>query len=460
MARTSSSLTVFCTIAVLLSTTSAIGVNYGGLADNLPPAATTLSLVKTTSINKLKLYDARADILNAFAGSGIDIIVGAGNDQITPLAQDPNAAVQWVAANVVPYTTTSIVGICLGNEVLSTAPALGGLLLPAMQNLHDALVAVGLGEKVKVSSPHSLSILAVSFPPSAGAVDAQHAEVITPMLQFFTETGAPFMINAYPYFAYTGNPVNISLDYALFQPSAPTVKDDSSNLVYTNLFDAQVDAMYAALGKLGYGTLPITVTETGWPTAGDATETAATIANAQLYNSGLIKHIQSGMGTPAKPNVVLETYIFALYNENMKAGPVSEQNWGLFLTTGAAVYDSGLNAVPGTVPTTPAAPGTDVSPSSAPVTGVSWCLAKPDADPVKLQNGLNFACSEGKADCVQISSGSPCFEPNTLVSHASFAYNSYYQINNRNAWDCYFDNTGMIVTVDPSTPGCKYQGAP
>lgn len=469
----------------------AIGINYGQVASDLPAPATVLALVKTTTINKIKLYNADPATLNAFAGSGIDFIIGAGNDQITPLASDPAIAVQWVNANIVAYPQTSIVAVCLGNEVLSYAPELDGLLLPALKNLHAALVAVNLSDKVKLSTPHSLAILAKSFPPSLGTFHIRHAEVITPMLSFLAETRSPFMINAYPYFAYGANPKNISLDYVLFQPTAIPVKDKTANLMYSNMLDAQIDAIYAALGRSGYTNISVMVTETGWPSAGEPDEVGATIANAQLYNSGLIKHIDSGLGTPARPNVTVETYIFALYNENLKPGPASERNFGLFLSSGAAVYSSGLNTVPSTTPPPSPPPATGlppmipVSPPPPVVPGVpptvpaipppvtptpggsppvpipppttpgipvvaSWCVAKETADPAALQVGIDFACSEGQANCGPIQAGQACFDPNTLVNHASFAYNSYYQINNRNYWNCFFNDTGRIVTVDPS----------
>ncbi|KAG6543786.1 hypothetical protein Mapa_014817 [Marchantia paleacea] len=487
MGRMAQFLTLLCAFSVLVSSASAIGINYGQVASDLPAPAMVLALVKTTTINKIKLYNADPATLNAFAGSGIDFIIGAGNDQITPLASDPAIAVQWVNANIVAYPQTSIVAVCLGNEVLSYAPELNGLLLPALKNLHAALVAVNLGDKVKLSTPHSLAILAKSFPPSLGTFHIRHAEVINPMLSFLAETGSPFMINAYPYFAYGANPKNISLDYVLFQSTAISVKDKTANLTYSNMLDAQIDAIYAALGRSGYTNISVMVTETGWPSAGEPEEVGANIANAQMYNSGLIKHIDSGVGTPARPNVTVETYIFALYNENLKPGPLSERNFGLFLSNGAAVYSSGLNAVPNTTPPAavvpappppvlpivppgvpppvtptpggaPPVPGTPIAPPTTPGTPVvaSWCLAKATADPAALQVGIDYACSEGKANCGPIQAGQPCFDPNTLVNHASFAYNSYYQINNRNYWNCFFNDTGLIVTVDPSFGTCQF----
>jgi exo-beta-1,3-glucanase (GH17 family) len=99
------------------------------------------------------------------------------------------------------------------------------------------------------------------------------------------------------------------------------VTDGSNN--YQNLFDAMVDALYSAMEKVGGSNVGVVISESGWPSAG-GTDTTPT--NAQTYNQHLINHV--GNGTP-KRSTALETYIFAMFNENEKSSGV-EQNWGLF----------------------------------------------------------------------------------------------------------------------------------
>lgn len=99
------------------------------------------------------------------------------------------------------------------------------------------------------------------------------------------------------------------------------IVDNGTNLHYSNMLDAQVDAVYAAMARLGYTNVSVSVGETGWPSTGDPTEIGVSVTNAQQYNGNLIKHITSNAGTPMKPNVSVDAYIFALYNENLKPGP-------------------------------------------------------------------------------------------------------------------------------------------
>lgn len=321
---------------------SSIGINYGQTANNLPSPEKVAPLIKSIGVNKVKLYDADPKVLKAFADTNVEFIVGIGNEYLSNL-QDPDAGQSWVNSNIKPYLpATKITSIAVGNEVLTfNDTSLSGYLLPAMQSIHTALVNMKLDSKITVTTPHSLAVLESSYPPSSGAFRQDLIGCLTPILDFLSETCSPFLINAYPFFAYKGNSKQVSLDYVLFQPN-DGILDSKTNLHYDNMLFAQIDAVYAALGSLGYKKLQVQISETGWPSKGDDDEIGASPENAKKYNGNLIKIVSKQKGTPAMPDYDLNIFVFALFNENLKPGPTSERNYGLFKPDGTPAYDLGF----------------------------------------------------------------------------------------------------------------------
>lgn len=327
-------------LTILLPSAAAIGVNYGTKGDNLPPPATVAKfLANRTRIDRVKLFDTNPDIVKAFAGTGITVMVTAGNGDIPTLGTKDGAAA-WVAANIAPYyPATDISLVAVGNEIINTADnALIGGLVPAMRTLRAALVAAGF-RRIRVSTPHSLGILSVSSPPSASRfLDVLDRTFFAPMLEFLRKTKSPFVVNPYPYFGYNGD----TIPYALARRPNPGVLDPGTGITYTSMLEAQLDSVFSAMKKLGFEDVDITVGETGWPTKAEPGQAGVSVAEAAEYNRYLIGEASSGSGTPLMPKRTFETYIFALFNENLKPGPIAERNFGLFKPDLTPMYDVGL----------------------------------------------------------------------------------------------------------------------
>lgn len=424
---------------------SFVGVNYGQAADNLPPPEATVKLLQSTTIAKVRLYGADPAILRALANSGIGVVIAAANGEIPSLASGPAAATQWINANVRPYyPATNITIISVGNEVMTSGDQnLISQLVPAMRNVQSALSSASLGGKVKVSTVHSMAVLIQSDPPSSGLFNPTLQGALKPMLAFLKDNKSPLMINPYPYFAYQSNPGPETLAFCLFQPNSGRT-DRSNGLLYTNMFDAQVDAVHSALGAMGYEDVEIVVAETGWPSSGDPSEVGPSVENAKAYNGNLIAHLRSLVGTPLMPGKSVDTYIFALYDEDLKTGPASERAFGLFKTDLSQSYDVGL------------AKSSQQAPS-APKPAVGWCVPKASVSDAQLRANLDYACSQG-IDCGAIQPGGACFDPNTLASHAAYAMNLYYQKFGRNPWNCDFSQSATLTSQNPSYNGCIYPG--
>ncbi|KAL9688968.1 hypothetical protein QQ045_033397 [Rhodiola kirilowii] len=326
---------------------TSLGINYGQLGSNLPHPEKAVTLLKALRITKTRIYDTNPNILRAFANTGIEVIVTVENNMMATLS-DPMQALQWVNTHIAPYyPATKITGIAVGNEVFSsdTDSSLMTQVVQAMTSIHQALVQLGLHTFIHISTPNSLAVLSCSYPPSAGAFKPELSTIMVQFLQFLEKTNSPFWINAYPFFTYKDNPSQISLDYVLMNSNTGMV-DPYTNLHYDNMLYAQVDAVIFAMSRIGFKGVDVRVSETGWPSNGDTDEAGATLENAAMYTKNMLKrHLLGNEGTPLRPQNKLDVYLFALFNENLKPGPGSERNYGLYHPDGTLAYNVGMSTL-------------------------------------------------------------------------------------------------------------------
>ncbi|KAK8643978.1 hypothetical protein V6N13_013255 [Hibiscus sabdariffa] len=452
---------VLSSAIVVSDAAGSVGINYGRVANNLPSPEKVVQLLKSQGINKVKLYDTAAAVLTALANSGISVAVALPNELLASTATDQSAADNWVQSNITKfYPQTKIEAIAVGNEVFVDPKNTTKYLVPAMKNIHASLVKWKLNSSIKISSPIAFSALQNSYPSSAGSFKQELIEpVIKPMLDFLKQTGSYLMVNAYPFFAYSANSDQISLDYALFKDN-PGVVDSGNGLKYHSLFEAQIDAVFAAMSAIQYDDVKIVVTETGWPSIGDENEIGASEENAASYNGNLVRKVLSGSGTPLRPQDPLNVYLFGLFNENKKPGPTSERNYGLFYPDEQKVYNIPLTQeeLKGWQ-STPVKTSTSRVPVSGEVktqVGQTWCVANGKAGEEKLKAALEYACGEGGADCNAIQPGAACYNPNSLEARASYAFNSYYQKKTRAAGTCEFGGAAYVVSQRPAYGYCEF----
>ncbi|BBH09414.1 O-Glycosyl hydrolases family 17 protein [Prunus dulcis] len=218
-----------------------------------------------------------------------------------------------------------------------------------------------------------------------------------------------------------------------------------------------VDGVRSALNAIGFNDIEILIAETGWPYRGDSNEVGPSVENARAYNGNLIAHLRSQVGTPLMPGKSVETYIFALYDEDLKPGGTSERSFGLYKPDLTVTYDVGLSkssqtpSTPSTsTPTTPR-----VTPSPKPSS--AWCVPKAGVSDAQLQANLDYACGHG-IDCSAIQPGGACFDPNTVASHAAYAMNLYYHTVGTIPLNCDFSQTATLTSSNPSYNACTYPG--
>lgn len=425
-----------------------VGVNVGTDVSHLLSPPNLVSFLQVQKITHVRVYDADPDLLKALAKTKIRVIIGVPNNQLLAIGSSNATAASWVGRNVVAYyPETSIIGIAVGDEVLTTVPSSAPLLVPAIESLYSALVAANLHTQIKVSTPHAASIILDSFPPSQAYFNQSLVSVMLPLLQFLSRTGSPLMMNLYPYYVFMQNKGVVPLDNALFKPLTPAKEmvDPNTLLHYTNVLDAMIDATYVSMKNLNVTDVAVLVSESGWPSKGDSKEPYATVDNADTYNSNLIKHVLDRTGTPLHPELTSSVYIYELFNEDLRSPPMSEANWGLFYGNSTAVYLLHVSGSGGFL--------------ANDTTNQTYCIAMDNVDSRTLQTALDWACGQGQANCSEIQPGEDCYQPSNVKNHASYAFDSYYQKEGKAAGSCDFKGVAMITTTDPSHGSCIFPGS-
>ncbi|PON65619.1 Glycoside hydrolase [Parasponia andersonii] len=436
----------FLLISLLVNSVVGIGVNWGTQATHPLPPATVVKMLRDNGIQKVKLFDANTTILNALRNSGIQVMVGIPNDMLSSLASGVNVAENWVSKNVSSHVSNGvdIRYVAVGNEPF--LPTYNGSFLqttfPALQNVQSALINAGLGNRVKVTIPLNADVYGSSSDkPSDGDFRPEIHDLMIAIVKFLSDNGGPFTVNIYPFISLHNDP-NFPVAFAFFDGYSAAINDNGK--IYQNVFDANHDILVWALQKNGFGNLPIIVGEIGWPTDGDK---SATVQFAQQFNQGFMSRFNAGTGTPMRPGS-MDVYLFSLIDEDHKSIQPGnfERHWGLFYFDGTPKYQINL--------------GTNlnglVAASNVRYLAQQWCVLSPSAnleDP-QLAPSVSYACENG--DCTSLGYGTSCANLDAR-GNISYAFNSYYQIENQLESACKFSNLSVLTNQDPSLGDCKFR---
>ncbi|KAK4343750.1 hypothetical protein RND71_036844 [Anisodus tanguticus] len=424
-----------------------LGVNWGDITSHKLPPKDVVKMLQENGIKKVKLFNNDDTILNALAGTGIEVMIGISNQLLKDLV-NPDIAKKWVKENVTRYEPKSPKGVNItligvGNEpfLRDYKDTLTNVTGPALENIQNALNDTGLGDTTKATVPLNADVyLSPSWNPvpSAGFFRADIVDPLNYILKVLNKNNAPFMVNIYPFLSlFYGNGA-FPFNYAFFDGVSNPLKD-KDGIEYTNCFDANLDTCAAALAGAGYSNMTIIVGEMGWPTDGNP---CANVTLAEKFYKGFVSYLAKGKGSPRRPGYI-EAYIFALFDEDRKSTLPGnfETHWGLYYDDGTPKFPLDLNGN---------------NKSLVPVPNVDslskkWCGVKPDVK--NFTDLISYACD--RADCTPLTNGSSC-EILSDAAKASYAVNAYFQNQQQKDDSCDFEGKATVTTKDPSQGTCNF----
>ncbi|OMO56499.1 Glycoside hydrolase, family 17 [Corchorus capsularis] len=394
------------------------------------------------SIEYLNLYETTTpEVIHALSHSDVPIAVSVAGNVLSEVSSSVLKAESWLRLHVLAHfpaikITTIVVGETLFCHKDHEDQSLG-LLLPSLKNIHHSLTRWGLEKDIKVSAAFSSSCLHQN---SAFFSEDLKEKVIRPLLEFLQRTNSTYSINP-PNLS----PLHESLTF--FTSHLDFLKKFGSfELKKVNLIVYSQQAKRPMSRKLSVMDSKLVKPYPARPTP------LPEISPSSIHSS-------IGFSVPA--NVARKPHPPQYPTTSPPPFNIPGDSPPPFSFPIAPELPPSPPFVPASPPSgfylPPCNPADDSAP--APQMGVVqklWCVAKPTVPADTLQEAMDYACGEGGADCQEIMPSGSCFYPDTIVAHASYAFNSYWQKTKRNGGTCSFGGTAMIINADPSFLQCRF----
>ena len=350
----------------------------------------------------------------------VPIAVSVGEDDLSEVSGSVLMAESWVRTHVLAhYPSTKITTIVVGNTVLCDRIKEDklGLVLPSLKNVYYSLTRWGLEKEIRVSAAFSSNCLNTD---SVLYRDDLAEKVIKPLLSFLELTNSTYSVNPPRNFSpFSDETAGLMSSHSEWMKKLGTFK------LRANVIIQSTRESKPRTRKLFVESFPARPTPL-----------------PELSPSP----IHSSVGFSAPTNVAKNP----LSPLSPLEGTASPPPWTFpfppesppFVIPASPPYSSSLppcSAFEGGAP--------------APEPGVKqglWCVAKPSVPADTLQEAMDYACGSGGADCEEIKPHGSCYFPDTVLAHASYAFNSYWQKHKKNGGTCGFGGTAMLINVDPS----------
>ncbi|XP_047318963.1 glucan endo-1,3-beta-glucosidase 12 isoform X2 [Impatiens glandulifera] len=327
------------------------------------------------------------------------------------------AAETWLRDHVFPhYPSSKIASIVVGYSVFCNRNHENqmGLVLPSMKNIFHSLTRWGLEKEIKVSAAFSSNCL-YSF--SFRNRDDFVLKYVKPILNLLHESNSTYVVNAFHSF---------SSEQALKMAST------HSDSVKT-------------LGDFGNINVLIAKNIKGYEPNKRMLSSIDSVSVVHPFPSKRPRENPAPASSAFPPS----DYPFPAYEPQPNLPPLIGTISPVFSPANPPQW--GFNNLPPCNPWN----GGGVAPAPAAAGGL-WCVAKASVPVETLQEAMDYACGEGGGDCEEIQAKGRCFEPDNVLAHASYAFNSYWQKHKRIGGTCNFGGTAILVNSDPSFRGCRF----
>ncbi|KAA8522602.1 hypothetical protein F0562_013037 [Nyssa sinensis] len=378
------------------------------------------------SVELLHLYDPSPMVLQGLSHTGIPVAVSVSNEHLNEVSSSVIIAESWVRTHVLGhYPATNITTIVVGQDVLcnKNQEHIMGLVFPSIKNIYHSLTRWGLEREIKVSASFSSNCL---HPYYAVYRDDLADKYIKPLLNFLENINSTYLVNP---------PPNL---FTLSDETLTLVSSHTESLKNLGIFNLnKINVIISSLNERKPMSRKLSFMDSKFVDPFPARPTPLSPTHSSVGYS-----VPAYVAKPPLPPLV------GTYSPPPFSLPSPPE---LPPFVGPASPPFGYNLPP----CNPSDTGSPVPPKTGVNQGL-WCVAKPSVPAETLQEAMDYACGEGGADCEAIRPQGSCFYPETIVAHASYAFNSYWQKNKRNGGTCNFGGTAMIINADPSFRRCQF----
>lgn len=332
-------------------------------------------------------------------------------------------AERWTRGNVLAnYPSINITSIVVGHNLLCEKGQEKNfsLILPSVRNIHYTLTRWGLDKEIKISVSFSSRCL---LPNSEKYRDNIAETHIKPLLSFLQDVNSPYFLNLPSHLVTSSSEAEI-----LLKSHSKAIESlglfNISNKINVIIKNPPKEVKFPSRKLSSIFSFPARPTPVVAP------------ANAPTVSSKSPLPPLIGKISPPPPlSLPFAPEMPPMINP-------SNPPYGFSLPPCAPPPYGGSG-------------GAVAAPVGAPRRGL-WCVAKPSVPTETLQQALDFACGEGGADCEAIRPHGSCYYPNTVLAHASYAFNSYWQKTKENGGTCGFGGTALLIDSDPSYRHCRF----